>query len=175
QIGYAALQWVIRTLRIMMGGQAERPVLGPRAREAGGIAARLAVLFPFMVFVLFPFYWIVVTSMKTTEQISARTNIFWPQPPTFAQYEELIQRSGFVTWLMNSVIVATASTVLSVGLAALAAYALTRLRFLGAGLLTTLLLITYLLPGTLLFIPLYQTLNAIGLINSYGALIVTYP
>ncbi len=175
QIGYAALQWVIRTLRVMMGGQAERPVLGPRAREAGGIAARLAVLFPFMVFVLFPFYWIVVTSMKTTEQISARTNIFWPQPPTFAQYEELIQRSGFVTWLMNSVIVATASTVLSVALAALAAYALTRLRFLGAGLLTTLLLITYLLPGTLLFIPLYQTLNAIGLINSYGALIVTYP
>ena len=72
-------------------------------------------------------------------------------------------------------LVATISTIVSVGLAALSAYALSRLRFAGAGLLTTLLLITYLLPGTLLFIPLYQTLNALGLINSYGALIITYP
>ena len=57
----------------------------------------------------------------------------------------------------------------------MAAYALTRLRFLGAGLLTTLLLITYLLPGTLLFIPLYQTLTSLGIINSYASLILTYP
>ena len=60
-------------------------------------------------------------------------------------------------------------------IAALAAYALTRLKFLGAGLLTTAILITYLLPGTLIFIPLYQTLSDLGLINSYGALLTTYP
>ena len=59
--------------------------------------------------------------------------------------------------------------------AALAAYALARLKFVGAGLLTTFLLITYLLPGTLLFIPLYQILASIGLINSYTALMLTYP
>ena len=76
---------------------------------------------------------------------------------------------------MNSVLVATVSTVISVALSSLAAYALSRLKFAGAGLLTTLLLITYLLPGTLLFIPLYQTLTSLGLINSYGALILTYP
>jgi multiple sugar transport system permease protein len=73
------------------------------------------------------------------------------------------------------VFVAAASTLVSVTLASLAAYALTRLRFLGAGLLTTLLLITYLLPGTLLFIPLYQTLTSLGIIDSYAALILTYP
>ena len=133
------------------------------------------MLVPFLVFVLFPFYWIVTTSLKTTEQISARTSIFWPEPATMEQYTSLIQTTGFVTWLLNSVFVALASTVISVALAALAAYALSRLRFTGAGLLTTLLLITYLLPGTLLFIPLYQTLSAMGLINSYGALIITYP
>jgi multiple sugar transport system permease protein len=67
------------------------------------------------------------------------------------------------------------STVVSVSFAALAAYALVRLKFVGAGLLTTFILITYLLPGTLIFIPLYQTLSDLGLINTYGALMVTYP
>ena len=81
----------------------------------------------------------------------------------------------FLTWLRNSVLIAAASTVVSIVIAALAAYALSRLKFLGAGLLTTCILITYLLPGTLIFIPLYQTLSDLGLINSYGALIVTYP
>src|SRR6218665_2992558 len=87
----------------------------------------------------------------------------------------LLGGTGFLTWLMNSVLVAAASTVISVALASLAAYALTRLPFIGAGLLTTLLLITYLLPGTLLFIPLYQTLTSLGIINSYASLILTYP
>jgi multiple sugar transport system permease protein len=65
--------------------------------------------------------------------------------------------------------------VISVVFACLAAYALVRLRFLGAGLLTSFLLITYLLPATLIFIPLYQILTSLGLVNSYGALIATYP
>ena len=65
----------------------------------------------------------------------------------------------FLTWFRNTVLVATVSTAISVVVAALAAYALARLRFLGAGLLTTVLLITYLLPGSLLFIPLYRILT----------------
>jgi len=73
------------------------------------------------------------------------------------------------------VIVAMVSTALSVSVAALAAYALARLKFRGAGALTTLLLVTYLLPASLLFIPLYRILTELGIINSYAALIVTYP
>jgi multiple sugar transport system permease protein len=172
---YFVLSWIIRGVRMVLGRTAEQPILAAGAREQAGVAARLLALFPFMVFVLFPFYWIVTTSLKTNTQISSRTSIFWPQPFTLEQYEELTTRTPFVTWLLNSAFVASASTIVSVALASLAAYALTRLRFLGAGLLTTLLLITYLLPGTLLFIPLYQTLSSIGLINSYAALIVTYP
>ncbi len=172
---YAGLELLIRLVRRMSGRPTEKPMLSLAARERGGMLAKLVVLFPFMLFVIFPFFWIIITSLKSTQQISERRSIFWPQPATLDQYSSLIGGTGFVTWFMNSVFVAAASTLVSVALASLAAYALTRLRFLGAGLLTTLLLITYLLPGTLLFIPLYQTLTSLGIINSYAALIVTYP
>ncbi len=175
QVVYGGIDWVIRRLRVLSGRPASEPILAPGARERTGVWARLLVLFPFMVFVIFPFFWIVITSLKSTPQISERRSIFWPEPATLEQYQSLIQGTGFLTWLMNSVIVASVSTVISVALASLAAYALSRLRFTGAGLLTTLLLVTYLLPGALLFIPLYQTLTTLGLINTYGALIITYP
>src|SRR5690606_9382395 len=128
-----------------------------------------------MAFVLFPFYWVFVTSFKTDAQISGRSSIFWPSPFTAEQFTSLLQETQFMLWLGNSVLVALVSTLVSVAFAALAAYALARLKFIGAGLLTTLILITYLLPGTLIFIPLYQILADIGLINTYGALTVTYP
>ena len=144
-------------------------------RERFSIVLRLLILIPIMLFVLFPFYWVVITSFKTTPQIFERASIFWPDPWTSEQYRTLLQETSFLTWFRNTIIVATASTVISVTLAALSAYALSRLKFLGAGLLTAFLLVTYLLPGTMLFIPLYQTLTDLGLINTYGALIATYP
>lgn len=162
-------------LRKRVTGSTAKPVFKPESREKMGIGMRLLILLPIMVFVLFPFYWVIVTSFKTTTQISQRQSIFWPDPPTLTQYQELVFNSPFLHWLGNSVLVAALSTIISVAIAALAAYALTRLKFLGAGLLTTAILITYLLPGTLIFIPLYQTLADLGLINSYGALLTTYP
>ncbi len=164
-----------QALRQRLTGSSSKTVFKPEGREKIGIGIRILILLPIMVFVLFPFYWVVITSFKTTSQISQRQSIFWPSPPTLSQYQELIFGSPFVHWLLNSVMVATLATIISVAIAALAAYALTRLKFLGAGLLTTAILITYLLPGTLIFIPLYQTLSDLGLINSYGALLTTYP
>ena len=164
-----------QALRRRMTGSSAKPVFKPQERERMGIGMRILILLPIMAFVLFPFYWVLITSFKTTNQISQRQSIFWPDPPTLNQYQELIFGSRFLVWLGNSVLVATLATIISVAIAALAAYALTRLKFLGAGLLTTAILITYLLPGTLIFIPLYQTLSDMGLINSYGALLVTYP
>lgn len=162
-------------LRQRLTGASAKPVFKPEGRERIGIVVRILILLPIMVFVLFPFYWVMITSFKTTPQISQRQSIFWPDPPTLVQYQELIFNSPFLVWLGNSLFVAAVSTLISVVIAALAAYALTRLKFLGAGLLTTAILITYLLPGTLIFIPLYQTLSDMGLINSYGALLATYP
>lgn len=144
-------------------------------RDRMSLTGRIILLVPFMLFVVFPLYWVVTVSFKTTPQISERTSIFWPNPWTLDQYKALLQDTPFLTWFKNTVIVATSSTVISVALASMAAYALTRLKFRGSGLLTTALLVTYLLPGTMLFIPLYQTLTDLGLINTYGALIVTYP
>lgn len=153
----------------------DTPMLKKSERERFSIVLRLLILIPIMLFVLFPFYWVVITSFKTTPQIFERASIFWPDPWTSEQYRTLLQETSFLTWFRNTIIVATASTVISVTLAALSAYALSRLKFLGAGLLTAFLLVTYLLPGTMLFIPLYQTLTDLGLINTYGALIATYP
>jgi len=144
-------------------------------RERVQMYFRLLLLLPIMTFVLFPFYWVFVTSFKTTPQISERTSIFWPDPVTLEQFRSLLQDTPFLVWFGNSILIAAVSTAISVVFAALAAYALSRLKFLGAGLMTTAVLVVYLLPGTLLFIPLYQILSDIGLINTYGALIATYP
>lgn len=169
-----AAESVWRRLVAMRAGPG-KPAMSRATRQRTGVAVRLLILLPIMIFVLFPFFWVIITSLKTTPQISQRTSIFWPSPFTLDQYWSLLQRTPFLIWFRNSVIVAAISTVISVALASLGAYALSRLKFLGAGALTTFLLITYLLPGTLLFIPLYQTLTSLGLINSYGALLVTYP
>ena len=158
-----------------IGRTGGRQALGRDGRVRAGITGRLVILAPFLAFVLFPFYWIIITSLKTTPQISERRSIFWPEPFTMEQYRSLIFDTPFLTWLWNSVIVALVSTAISVLFAALGAYALSRLKFLGASLLTTILLITYLLPATLLFIPLYQILSTIGLINSHASLMLTYP
>jgi multiple sugar transport system permease protein len=175
ELALQGLETLARLVRRQMGLPADQPVLKRAGQRRVSLAMRLLILVPFMIFVLFPFYWVIVTSLKSTPQISERTSIFWPDPFTLDQYAALIWNTPFMRWLWNSVLVATVSTVISVSFAALAAYALARLKFVGAGLLTTFLLITYLLPGTLLFIPLYQILASIGLINSYPALMLTYP
>jgi multiple sugar transport system permease protein len=164
-----------RSLRERLKGDAYAPLMKLESRENTNVGLRLLLLVPILAFVLFPFYWVIVTSFKGNPQISERSSIFWPDPFTTEQFRSLIQDTPFLMWLGNSVIVALVSTVISVAFAALAAYALARLKFLGAGLLTTLILITYLLPGTLIFIPLYQILADFGLINSHGSLFATYP
>ena len=170
--GFARLGDALSRLKPARAGEGH--LLRGRARRAQ-TRLRVLALAPILIFVLFPFYWVIVTSFKTTGQISERRAIFWPEPFTLEQYTSLVWNTPFLIWFRNSVLVAGASTIVSVTFAALAAYALSRLRFRGSGTLTTLILITYLLPATLIFIPLYQILSNLGLINTYGALIVTYP
>jgi multiple sugar transport system permease protein len=146
-----------------------------RDRERGGVVTRLLLIMPFLLFVLFPFYWVIITAFKTTSQITQRTSIFWPNPWTTEQIQTLLTDTGYPLWFRNTVLVATVTTVLSVALSALAGYALARLEFRGRGWLTTALLITYLLPGSLMFIPLYRILSTLGIIDSLAALIATYP
>ncbi|MCB0063389.1 MAG: ABC transporter permease subunit, partial [Caldilineaceae bacterium] len=145
-----------------------------RQQQVGNVLRAIALTL-MLVLVLFPFYWILITAFKGNLQIGQRESIFWPEPWTIEQFQRLFVEQPFTLWFQNSAIVSVTTTALSVFVAALSGYALARLRFWGAQSMTTILLITYLLPGALMFIPLYVILADLGVINTRWALILTYP
>jgi multiple sugar transport system permease protein len=137
--------------------------------------ARCLVLALILAIVFVPMYWIVVTSFKTGRQILLSQNVYVPRPFTIDNYVYLFEESRFALWIRNSAITATASTLLSLAIGTLGAYALTRLRFPGRRTFGGLVLVTYLVPPGLMFIPLYQTFIRIGYTDSLGTLILAYP
>lgn len=165
-----AIELLVKRLNLFEGGTPSQK----RAKMLGGIGRGIAMAI-LLVFVLFPFYWIVITSFKSNLQIGQRENIFWPQPWSLEQFGRLFFQEPFFVWFKNSLIVSVSTTVLAVAISSLTGYALARLRFRGAEGLTTALLVTYLLPAALMFIPLYGILTDLGVINSLMALILTYP
>jgi len=143
-------------------------------------------LVPFILFALFPFYFMVITSFKADGELyNLKANPFIiqlsPTPPdysggpTLKHYQLLLRDTPFLTWLFNSVLVSVLATAISIVIAILAAYSLARLRFRGASSFGTAVFITYLVPTTLLFLPMAQVVNRLGLADSVWALIVTYP
>ncbi|GIV83146.1 MAG: sugar ABC transporter permease [Candidatus Roseilinea sp.] len=149
--------------------------LSSAMRARLGVAFRLLMLSPFLFFVLFPFYFVIITAFKGDLQIQQRASLFWPDPWVLTQFDTLLNKTQYVLWFRNTVTIALITTALSVFFAALGGYALARLKFRSAGALTTVLLITYLLPGSLMFIPMYRILTSLGAINTHMALILTYP
>lgn len=156
-------------------GSSRTTLLTRSQREKVGLGFRGLAILPFLVFVLFPFVWIVITAFKGELQISQRTSLWWPDPWTLEQFHTLLTKTQYPLWFRNTVTISAITTALSVLFAALGGYALARLKFRGAGSLTTVLLITYLLPGSLMFIPMYRILTTLGAINSHMSLILTYP
>jgi multiple sugar transport system permease protein len=141
----------------------------------GGTLARWTVLALIILIVFVPMYWILVTSFKTGRQILLSQSVYLPRPFTLDNYVYLFEESRFALWIRNSAITATASTLLSLVIGTAGAYALTRLRFPGRRTLGAIVLITYLVPPGLMFIPLYQTFIRIGYTDSLGTLILAYP
>jgi multiple sugar transport system permease protein len=144
----------------------------------GGIAGRVPswiAMAALVLFVVAPLYWILITAFKTDLHATTRTSILWPSPWTMVQFQQLITANHFGTWYRNTVMVGVASTVLAVLFSAMAGYALARLKFAGAQGLAGLVLLTYIMPSALLFIPLYQILSDLHLIDNLWALIVAYP
>jgi multiple sugar transport system permease protein len=147
-------------------------------RRASSLVAGLgsgAALAGLLFFVLAPLYWIAVTAFKSEGQIVMRERDLWPTPWTLAQFTDLFHTSPFGRWYLNTVLVSLASTVVALVCAALAGYALARLRFRGAQSFTVTVLLTYVMPGALLFIPLYQLLIGVRLTDSLWSLVLTYP
>jgi multiple sugar transport system permease protein len=124
---------------------------------------------------LFPFYWVFVTAFKTEDQIRTFDSVFWPSPWTTENFRYMLQDTQFPRWFWNTVQVAAVSTLISVFVAALGAYALVRLRWRGAGVMSTAILFSYLMPTVMLFIPLYRIFTELHLINRLGVLMVAYP
>jgi len=138
-------------------------------------AASYSVLVVLAVLVLFPFYWMTITSFKSEDQMRSLVSMFWPKPFATENYRQLVAKTEFAAWYKNSVFVAVTSTLLATGVGTIGAYALARLKFLGRGFLASATLITYLVPPSILFIPLYAQMRNLGLANSLSGLIAAYP
>jgi len=147
-----------------------------RRRLAGKIATHLALV-PFLVFALFPFYHMALTSLKQDRELYDRhaVPLLIRQAPTLEHYAKLLWDTPFFTWMKNSLLVTLLSTTLSLVIGTVAAYALARLKFFAVGSFGTAIFVTYLVPTSLLFLPLAQVVNWLGLADSKWALVVTYP
>jgi multiple sugar transport system permease protein len=134
-------------------------------------------LFVILVVLLFPFYWMVLTSIKPDEQlIDMNTyNPFWVVHPTLKHISKLLFETQYPRWLWNTMYVAVGATVLSIIASVLAAYAIVRLRFKGADTVGVLIFFAYLVPPSILFIPLASVIQAYGLFDSPLSLILVYP
>ncbi len=125
---------------------------------------------------LFPFYYMFITSFKTLREVFDFTTApLWLVNPTFNNYIYLFEKLDMGRWFMNSILVAGTTTIFSLIVSIFAGYAIARLKFRGAALAGILIFITYLVPKTLLFIPLSQVLNNLGLLGKMPALILSYP
>ncbi|HEV8436712.1 MAG TPA: carbohydrate ABC transporter permease [Methylomirabilota bacterium] len=136
-----------------------------------------ANIVPFIFFALFPFYYMVITSLKNDAELyNLKAVPFLIQTGVITDhYRYLLFKTEFLTWMKNSLIISVVSTSVSLVIAILAGYSLARLRFPGVGSFGTAVFITYLVPATLLFLPMSQVVVWLGISDTIWALIVTYP
>jgi multiple sugar transport system permease protein len=124
--------------------------------------------------VAFPLIWMVLTSIKPQSELFHIPPSFLPQEVTFEHYRRLLEDTPFLKYFRNSVILATATTVLVIAVGTLGAFSLVRFRYRGRERLALLVLATYLLPSVVLIIPLYLLMVEIGVANSLASLVIAY-
>jgi len=134
----------------------------------------------FILALLFPFYWMIVTTVRPDGELYRPWNHplyspFWTSHPTFEHVKDLLTETLFNTWMLNTMFIALASTLISLVCGVIAGYALARLTFRWAGILGTGIFVTYLVPQTLLFIPLAEIIRDYRIGDTPWALILTYP
>ena len=130
----------------------------------------------FLILLLFPFYWMAMTAFKPNEELVSRgANPFWIVTPTLAHFEKLLFRTDYPQWMWNTVLVSVVSTFFSLAASVFAAYAIERLRFRGAKQTGLAIFLAYLVPPSILFIPLAAIVVQLGLFDTRWALILTYP
>jgi multiple sugar transport system permease protein len=130
-----------------------------------------------LVFILlFPFYWMAMTAIKpNSEMLLSSSNPFWVIAPTLQHFKDLLFNTPFTDWLINTVIISVVATFLSLTASVFAAYAIERLRFQGSKQVGFAIFFAYLVPPSILFIPLASIVFKLGLFDTRWALILTYP
>jgi multiple sugar transport system permease protein len=162
---------------------------GRRGSPVGSIArGRRRVLFwsyfflvLFVVFFLMPPVYMFITSLKSSEEIAAVTSPWWVHHPTLSNYITLLTQKSFLVFYRNSVLISVFTVAVTIVVSVLAAFALARMRFWGSMTLATGVFLTYLVPETLLFLPLFKIfayihdVTGIELINHWWVLLLLYP
>jgi multiple sugar transport system permease protein len=131
----------------------------------------------FLIVLLFPFYWMALTTFKPNSELYNLNdyNPFWVVKPTLAHIEKLLFNTHFPQWFLTTCAISVASTVLSLFASVCGAYAIQRLRFRGSDLVGASIFLAYLVPPSILFIPLATMVFSLGLFDTWWALILTYP
>ena len=130
----------------------------------------------FSVVALFPFTWMAATSLKTNAELyDPKAMPLTIQHPSLVHYISLLQETNFLTWIANTMLVAVVATGISLLLGTMLAYPLARMRFRGASLLAITVAVTYLVPQTLLFVPMADLIGRLRLGNTLSAVMLTYP
>mgnify|MGYP005845415149 FL=1 len=127
-----------------------------------------------LIFLLFPFYWTFVTSVKPESELYGKTVTYWPKQATVESYRRLFSDYNFIRPMTNSLIVAASTTLVSLTVSLLAAYAFSRFQFKGRKFLMTLFLTNNMFPTVLLLIPLYAIMRKLGILYTPFALILAY-
>ena len=161
---------------------ASRPRYGSMSRDRRW-ALRWSYFFLilFAIFFLTPPIYMFITSLKTSAEISAESNPWWVYNPTLSNYIELLTQNTYLTFFRNSAIVSVITVVITMTISVIAAFALARMRFWGSATLATGVFLTYLIPETLLFIPLFKMFAwvnetfGIQLMNNWWTMLILYP
>jgi multiple sugar transport system permease protein len=137
------------------------------------------VYIPLLVFLfvlLFPFYWMGITAFKPNAELLSRTgNPFWVIAPTLDHFKHLLFKTAYPSWIWNTILISVVSTFFSLVASVLAAYAIERLRFNGSRQVGLCIFLAYLVPPSILFIPLAYIVYQLGLFDTRWALMLTYP
>ncbi len=130
----------------------------------------------FLFFLLFPFYWMGLTAFKPNAELLATDgNPFWVLAPTLDHIKKLFVDTAYPSWMWNTIIISVVSTFLSLAASVFAAYAIERLRFKGSHQIGLAIFLAYLVPPSILFIPLATMIFQLGIFDTRWALILTYP
>jgi multiple sugar transport system permease protein len=131
----------------------------------------------FAIFFLIPPYYMIVTSLKSNAEVAHLTSNPWllTQGVTFEHFRTLVKETDFLIYFKNTAIVTVCVVVITMVVSVLAAFSLGRMKFWGSGILATGIFLTYLVPDSLLFIPLFQLVRGVGLLNSYWGMVLVYP